>query len=40
MKFLPLPTLSEDHYSRIEYDTLLTGVPVDNFKLLYRNNAN
>ena len=36
LKFLPLPTLSEKHQSRIKQDTLLKGVLVDNFKLLYR----
>ena len=36
-KFLPLPTLSEDHWSRIREDTFSTGLLVDNFKLLYRN---
>ena len=35
-EIFPLPTLLEDHYSRIRYDTLPTGVFVDNFKLLYR----
>ena len=39
-KYLSLPTLAEDHYSRIRYDTLPTGVLVDNFKLLYRINSN